>query len=1096
MEDRNDPAHETSEDARLLNLLVQYDEALAEGTLSDADTQTPPDVSAELADQLVRGKQLLELLAALRFRQPEDPPQPERAAHGGRAPSTANLDLLLGELRKGAGPRSFGRFVILREIGLGGHGVVLLAFDPLLKRHVALKLPRSEALLSASLRARFLREARATARLTHPNLVSVHEAGEVGLGCYIASAYCAGPSLGAFLKQQDGPLAPTQAAELVAQLADGVHYAHSRGVLHRDIKPSNVLLEPAAPENILTGGDAALPFVPKLVDFGLAKLEGAAGSDTQSGVAMGTPGYMAPEQAEGRLGDIGAATDVYGLGAVLYEALTGGRPFAGASDADCVRRILNEEPARLTRANPRVPSDLEAICLKCLEKRPVHRYKSARALSDDLRRYLAGEPISARRVTRVERLGRWARRNPGVAALSAAVLLLLTALAVGSTVAAVRIEAAREQAQAAAGREAAAAELAQSESKRAQSVADFLEGMLRAADPVGLEGFRFRAKVDSTNHLTAADILRQGAEKLHGGLDNQPAVQAKLMAVIGSVYVTLGMVHEAEPLLEQSLRLRERLHGEEHLETAESLHDLASLRFANFDFTDTKRLLRRALAIRTKLLGPAHADTIRTKFNLAWLVVTNGHETEAEKAAALPLMEEVLEFHRRRSDSPTQYAFALIGLAMLRYEVDKKPLEAATLLAEANRVLSANGDSDIAAGLTLMLQSYFQRRLGNAHAAVKTMQESIARMRQAGGERHPLLVWPNYLLAEALIEDGKPEQALQVYRDTARFCQQIYDEHHRAVGLTKARMAEPLLLMNDPAQAESALVEALDIFRREDKNLPNRQSCVEKLLSILDRQDRHAEANELCRQELLEARALGEDDESRAYHASILHETAHVREALGEFAGAKEALGEAAAMQQSLRGAHDAGVGRMLRHLALLELADGTHEGYRATCRKLVSAFAADATSQAAAEIAWTCVLAPDAVDDPRQLVEMADRARLPPRERRAYETLLGAALYRAGRFEEAISHLAEGLRLQEKPDPLASTAHDAGRTWAGDAFLSMAYARLGEADKARIVLDRAVNSSPPSAQDEKRLLRRDRIARDVLIREAQQLIEPHVNAN
>ena len=238
---------------------------------------------------------------------------------------------------------------------MGGHGVVLLAFDPVLKRQVAIKIPRPEATVSSALRRRFVREARAAARLTHPNLVSVYEVGEVGRLGYIASAYCAGPSLATWLHERGQPLGSRDAARLLEQLADAVHYAHSQGVVHRDIKPSNVLLEPLAENKDvpLDADDETLPFVPKLVDFGMAKLEGLAGSDTVSGVAIGTPGYMAPEQVEGRVADIDARTDVYGLGTVLYETLTGMRPFAGESDAELMRRILDEDPTSPSRAAQR-----------------------------------------------------------------------------------------------------------------------------------------------------------------------------------------------------------------------------------------------------------------------------------------------------------------------------------------------------------------------------------------------------------------------------------------------------------------------------------------------------------------------------------------------------------------------------------------------------------------------------------------------------------------------------------------------------------------------------------------------------------------------
>ena len=342
----------TADEERLLDLLVEYDQALADGTLAPADTHVPLHVGTEYADQLARGKHLLELMATIGDQRDQDDIEAGTVQATTDAESSSDHfdEIMTPRYGDSRSPQHLGRFVIERELGVGGHGVVLLAFDPVLKRQVALKVPRSEDMMSAELRRRFLNEARAAARLTHPNLVSVYEVGEAGRVGYIASAYCPGPSLATWLKKEIGPLAPRHAARLITQLAEAMHYAHSQGVLHRDIKPSNVLLEPKTVAcELAAGPEDEFPFVPKLVDFGLAKLSGTAGTETRSGVAMGTPGYMAPEQVAGRVDEIGPATDVYGLGAVLYELLTGQRPFVGTCEADCLHRILSEEPVAPSR---------------------------------------------------------------------------------------------------------------------------------------------------------------------------------------------------------------------------------------------------------------------------------------------------------------------------------------------------------------------------------------------------------------------------------------------------------------------------------------------------------------------------------------------------------------------------------------------------------------------------------------------------------------------------------------------------------------------------------------------------------------------------
>ena len=266
--------------------------------------------------------------------------------------------------------KRIGRFQIERELGRGGFSVVFLAYDPILHRHVALKIPRPEVLLTASVRPRFDREAQAVARLTHPHLVPLYEVGEAGLIAYIVSAYCPGPSLAAWLKARGKPVPPKTAAKVVIELAEAIQYAHSQCVLHRDIKPSNVLLEPVHGADVNAWDDSGdeLPFVPKIIDFGLARVDDQITAETQTGMSMGTLGYMSPEQAAGHHDNIGTATDVYGLGTILFEMLTGRGLFAASSNAEILRRTIDDDPPRPSKLTRGISTDLEAICLKCLEK--------------------------------------------------------------------------------------------------------------------------------------------------------------------------------------------------------------------------------------------------------------------------------------------------------------------------------------------------------------------------------------------------------------------------------------------------------------------------------------------------------------------------------------------------------------------------------------------------------------------------------------------------------------------------------------------------------------------------------------------------------
>ncbi|MEX2172996.1 MAG: serine/threonine-protein kinase, partial [Pirellulaceae bacterium] len=322
-----------------------------------------------------------------------------------------------------------GKFDVLQPIGSGGFGVVYLARDRTLQRLVALKLARSSVLADPDLRIRFLREAEALARLQHPNIVPVFEAGEFEGTCYLAIAYCEGPTLEQWLRDQPRPIDPRLAARLVRTLSGAVEHAHAHGILHRDIKPSNILLDKLPSGR--PGSEGDLPFVPKLTDFGLAKIAEQESQSTLSGVLLGTPQYMAPEQAAGLLERIGPPTDVYSLGVVLYELLAGRLPIRGATAVDTLRRVLIDEPAPLKHWEKGVPDDLAAIALKCLDKSPARRYPAAGALAADLERFLAGSPTLARPLGRGEWAARWIGRNRAVSTvfgLLAMVLILIGGL--------------------------------------------------------------------------------------------------------------------------------------------------------------------------------------------------------------------------------------------------------------------------------------------------------------------------------------------------------------------------------------------------------------------------------------------------------------------------------------------------------------------------------------------------------------------------------------------------------------------------------------------------------------------------------------------
>jgi tetratricopeptide (TPR) repeat protein len=396
------------DDDRLVDLLSACDDALAAGQLPVASGEMPSD---ELRPRVERGVAFLVRLQQLR---PNSQPTIDR-----------RLDTV-------------DRFVIRRELGRGGFGVVYLAFDSRLGREVALKVPHSGALIELELRQRFQAEAQTAAALDHPNIVSVHEAGESNDICYIVSAYCPGGTLADQLRVRKAPTAPADAAALVETLARAVQYAHDRGILHRDLKPANVLLSGFGVQRSEFGEGARSPDsetrnpVPKIADFGLAKRLVANGPETRTGTFVGTPSYMAPEQAAaGR--PVGPAADVYALGAILYEMLAGRPPFEGDGPLDTLEQVRTIEPLPPGRLRPKLPRDLETVCLKCLEKEPGRRYRTADELADDLDRFRSGRPVVARRIGSAGRSWRWAKRRPVVAGLVAA-LAIAVAGGVGGVV--------------------------------------------------------------------------------------------------------------------------------------------------------------------------------------------------------------------------------------------------------------------------------------------------------------------------------------------------------------------------------------------------------------------------------------------------------------------------------------------------------------------------------------------------------------------------------------------------------------------------------------------------------------------------------------
>jgi serine/threonine protein kinase len=453
-------------------------------------------------------------------------------------------------------PCSLGDYELLEEMARGGMGVVYRARQKSANRLVALKRIRAGALASAADVQRFRNEAETVANLDHPHIVPLYEVGEQDGQPFFSMKLVEGQSLAEQLGRYAAD--PRAAARLLIQIARAVHHAHQRGILHRDLKPSNILLQrkseipstksetpgikfeirnPKSEKNgqlVSEFGFRISDFDPIVTDFGLAKRVAPDSGLTQSGLLVGTPSYMAPEQASGQRRVVTTAADVYGLGAVLYALLTGRPPFGGQTVLETLEQVKQGEPELPSRANLRVDRELEAVCLKCLEKDPARRYASAEALAEDLERWLKGETIAARVASRVERLWRWARRHQAAvltAGAVAAALLAGTGVATWQAVAATRAE---QDASAAAAAEKTAKEAALAREADIEAVLRFVENrVFGAARPEGQDG-------GLGDKVTLRQAVEAALPFVDKSFSNQPLIEARLRISVGKSFLYLG----------------------------------------------------------------------------------------------------------------------------------------------------------------------------------------------------------------------------------------------------------------------------------------------------------------------------------------------------------------------------------------------------------------------------------------------------------------------------------------------------------------------------------------------------------------------------
>lgn len=690
------------------------------------------------------------------------------------------------------------RFIILRPHARGGLGQVSVALDSELNRQVALKEILPNHADDQTRRQRFLQEAEITGQLEHPGIVPVYGLGASSDGRpYYAMRFVEGDSLKTVIAElhRDAP----RGANLVrgkhvvqfrhllgnfVAICHAIHYAHSRQVLHRDLKPDNIMLGPYG-ETLVVDWGLAKPLHKLNSDSGEMATASGSGSGSQpvrlksrdshgetlEGSAVGTPAYMSPEQAQGKLSELGPASDIYSLGATLYAILTGHAPFKQEDAFAILKAVREGDFPKPRQLNPSTPKAIEAICAKAMARKTTERYSTARELAEDVERFLADEPVSALPESSWTRMGRWTRRNRGVVMYATASLLAITSVSIFFAVSNNRLRReAQAQEQIAIGERNKArlladenlriAEsnriLAKSEQKKSkeatqlaeekqaladtereqritsEKLAEFLTGLFYAADPVGMNVDFFIPKANSEK-LTADEILSRGAKRLgeDQSLAKSPLAKAQIMHAIGDVNRQLGRFAESESLLTESLEIRKKLLGDQHALTAESLHALGQYYHERGDFNRADPLYRQAIAIREKLPGEegkkARAASLH---NLAWMIANDGDAIEAEK-----LFRQVLELKREiYGDVHRETAFSKMGIAFSLIEQHRMPEVLPIVISFKNDLQKLEGSGDLVDGVTSFAMALATQEIGGSAAAEGGFRAALASVSKGLGE--------------------------------------------------------------------------------------------------------------------------------------------------------------------------------------------------------------------------------------------------------------------------------------------------------------------------------------------------------------------------